>query len=810
MNMPYFFLDIKYAFRLLFNAPKFTAMTLAVLVGGLSIALFTYSFLYTLVYKPLPIPEANTAKSISLYYEGEHRPISAYEYLRAKEQINSFAEFGIYDETNTRLSFGESGKSLFSTMVETGFFEFSRIKPALGRTFQPLDYEPGATPVAVISYETWQNELNGEEQILDKTIELNGVITNIVGVMPEGYHFPSVSRVWLPLPEVRSNPELNLNQFYNAYGRVKPNKTIEQAQRELTQVVNQIYSEAAQLYDLPDFDKKARLLSFQLAQTGGEGGIVFTFLNVVSWLILLLACINVGNLLLARTIERQKETAIRAALGAQTSRLVSQLMWEGIIISCLGGLMSLLLVGAALHYTDIFLRSWMPGGGSYWWRWGMDLRTLSMGIGFTLVTIMLSSFVPAWRSANQDINATLRDGTRGAQSKKAGRLSVILVTIQIFLVAVLMLVGSVSGFIAQKFINLDMGDDYSNAMNARMTIPTDKYPLPNQQLALFESLKVKLEQHPNVEGVVAKNWQLESPIMLEGVDYASEQDKPLVDTVTIIGDTTTVGVDLVAGRQLNHSDKLGSRTVALISQSMAKRYWPSESPLEKSFTITFNDKTEKLYIVGVVTDRLNPRNIFGKLDAADEIYLSGRQFISNYQSVYYRITPNTANAEEIFYRAMFDVDNSIQLTYSVQPASKNRNLMRESMQLMSDITFGTGFFALLLAMVGIYGLTANSVAQRTHEVGVRRALGATDKNIILMFLRRGAKQLFVGIGFALVVYSLISVGFHNFTEGIFPVYSYPILAAIVTVALSLVVMLAIYAPTKRAVKMEPSSALRYE
>lgn len=808
--MPYFFLDIKYALRLLFNAPKFTAMTLAVLVGGLSIALFTYSFLYTLVYKPLPIPEANTAKSISTYYEGEYRSITAYEYLRVKDQINSFAEFGIYDETNTRLSFGESGKSLFSTAVQTGFFEFSRTKPVMGRTFQPLDYEPGATPVAVISYETWQNELNGEEQVLDKTVELNGVITNIIGVMPEGYHFPSVSRVWLPLAEFKLNPEVNLNQSYKAYGRVKPNLTVEQAENELGQAINQIYSEAAQLYDLPQYNKKAGLLSFQLAQTGGEGGVVFTFLNIVSWLILLLACINVGNLLLARTIERQKETAIRAALGAQTSRLVSQLMWEGIIISCLGGVMALLLVGAALHYTDIFLRSWMPGGGSYWWRWGMDLRTFGMGIGFTLVTIILSSFVPAWRSANQDINSTLRDGTRGAQSKKAGRLSVILVTTQIFLVAVLMLVGSVSGFIAQKFINLDMGDDYSNVMNARMTIPVEKYPQESQQLALFESLKEKLEQHPNIEGVVAKNWQQRAPIMLEGMDYASEQDKPLVDTVTVIGETDTVGVELVAGRQFNHSDKLGNRNVALISQSMAKRYWPSESPLEKSFKITYKDKTEKLYIVGVVTDRLNPTSIFGRLDAEDEIYISGQQFISNYQSVYYRIMPNTANAEEIFYRAMFDVDNSIQLTYSVQLATKNRNLMRESMQLMSDVTFGTGFFALLLAMVGIYGLTANSVAQRTHEVGVRRALGATDNKIIFMFLRRGGKQLFIGIGLALVVYALISFGFHNFTEGLFPIHTYPTLAVIVTFALSCLVMLAIYVPTKKAVKMEPSAALRHE
>ncbi|KGJ98089.1 FtsX-like permease family protein [Thalassotalea sp. ND16A] len=803
-------IDIKYALRLLFKEPKFTAMTLAVLIGGLSISLFTFSFLYSIVYKPLPLPEGDTAKSVSVLFDGNYNPITADEFNQVKQGLSTFAEFGIYDDRDIRISVQQSGKNISGSYVRSGFFEFSRTRPILGRTIQPEDTLVGAEPVALISYETWQSELNGDENVLAKTMTLNGEITGIIGVMPQGYRFPNTSEVWLPMSDDIFNASAELSEYVNAYARIKSSATIEQAEAELGQAVNQLYQQNVKLYDLPEMEKSTRLLSFQMAQTGGQGSTIFAFINGIAWLILLLACINVGNLLLARSIERQKETAIRAALGATTSRLVSQLMWEGIIISTVGGVLSLLLVGAALDYTEIVLRSWMPDGGAFWWHWGMDVETLLMAVAFTVLTILLAAFLPAWRSARQDINTTLRDGTRGAQSKKSGRISKILVTAQIFLVATLMLIGSVSGFIAHKFINIEMGDNYQDVMTARMTIPEKKYPAVEQQRALYQSLQEQIKQHPQVVDVLANNWSPGAVVTLEGVDYATEEDKPKIDTLTVIGDTATVGINLVAGRQFSHLDKAGNRKTALISQSMANRYWPGESVLEKSFQINIDDKQEKVFIVGVVTDRMNPSTLFSQLDSADEIYLSGLQFFNSFQIVYYRILPHTLNAEEIFYQAMFNTDRSIEMNYSVQLATKNRDLMRDSMRMMSNVTFGTGCFALLLAMVGIYGLTANSVAQRTHEVGIRRAVGASDNNIILMFLKQGARQLIIGLGLALVCFALISFGFHKFTEELFPVSFYFGLAFVVVVALSMIVMLAIFAPTKRAVKMEPSLALRYE
>jgi len=297
---------------------------------------------------------------------------------------------------------------------------------------------------------------------------------------------------------------------------------------------------------------------------------------------------------------------------------------------------------------------------------------------------------------------------------------------------------------------------------------------------------------------------------LSEFDYDDSRERQVIDAYSVIGNTEFSGIKLVAGRHFNQRDKIGARKVALISQSMANRYWPGESALEKKVTIEIDGKDEVLFIVGVVSNRMNPRAIFGKLDSEDEAYFSGLQFMKPSHRVYYKTIKGTVKAEEIFYKALFEIDRNIELTTTVVPAERNRNAMRDGMRLTSKVTFGTGSFALILALVGIYGLTANSVAQRTHEIGIRRAVGATDKNIINMFIKQGGKQLLTGLGLALLLFGIISMILHDFSQGLIPSYLYVVLAAVVTSSLSLIVMLAIYAPTRKAVVMEPSSALRYE
>jgi predicted permease len=808
-------IDIKYSLRLLFKAPKFTAMTLSVLVGGLSISLFTFSFLYSTLYKSLPLPEGETALAFSTETIGitgnldrNQNFISAYQFTKMAKSQESLAEFGLYTSRDVRLTLDEAGKNIPASYVDSGFFPFSRTQPLMGRTIQQHDMDAGATAVAVISHDMWQNEFSARDNILTTPISLNGVLTNVIGVMPQGYHFPDVAKIWLPIAESSLEAQQNSSLYFSAYARLNSDVSHEQATTKLSNALDQLYQQSVALYDQPIASKVVHLRTFPMDRLNGVGNTIFIFLNVVAWSILILGCINVGNLLLARSIERQKETAIRAALGASSKRLISQLMWEGIIITTVGAVLSVLLVGAALDFTDVILHSWMPNGMVFWWHWEMDIETLGMALAVTLVTIFLAVFIPAWRSAHQDINTTLRDGTRGAQSKKSGKLSRLLVTIQVFLVATLMLLGSLSGYISQKFINLEIGDDYTNVMRATITLPTNKYQEKQEQTLLYQSLIERIKNNPSVVDAHASNYAGYLSLTLSELDDNIE--KPSVDTFSVIGNTEFTGITLVDGRHFTHLDKIGRRNVVLISQSMANRYWPGQSVLEKKLELEMNQKQESFFVVGVVTNRMNPRSIFGQLDTQDEIYISGLQFIERQQNIYNKTMASGVNAEEIFYQGLFETDRNIELERAVQRADSNRNVMRDSMRLASKVTFGTAFFALVLALVGIYGLSANSVALRTHEIGIRRAVGATDKKIVLMFIKQGIKQLAIGLGSALVVFTLISLVFHDFTSGILPTYLYFALALGVTVGLSCIVMLAIYAPTRKAVVMEPSAALRYE
>ncbi len=498
-------IDIKYALRLLFKAPKFTAMTLSVLVGGLSISLFTFSFLYSTLYKALPLPEGATALALSTETIGismdmnpNQNLLSAYEFSQIAVNQTSLAEFGLYDSRDSRLTFEDTGKNIPTTYVDSGFFKFSRTPALMGRTIQLQDMVDGATPVAVISYGTWQNELSANENVLEMSITLNDRLTDIIGVMPQGYRFPGVAKIWLPLNQSQLDAQQNTSSYFTAYARLKSGISNEQATKRLSSALDILYQQSVELYNEPEASKVIHLRSYPMDQVSGVGNTAFIFLNAIAWSILALGCINVGNLLLARSIERQKETAIRAALGASSKRLVSQLMWEGVIITTVGAILSVLLVGAALDYTEIVLHSWMPNSLVFWWHWGMDIETLSMALIVTLVTISLSAFLPAWRSAHQDINTTLRDGTRGAQSKKAGRLSRLLVTTQVFLVAFLMLLGALSGYITQTFINLEIGDDYSDSMRATINLPKDKYKTPQEQAQLFQSLLERIKSDSSV------------------------------------------------------------------------------------------------------------------------------------------------------------------------------------------------------------------------------------------------------------------------------------------------------------------------
>ncbi len=801
-------LDIRYAFRLLIKAPKFTALTLLVLIGGLSLSLFTFSFLYSLVYKPLPLPEGESIYRAFINHTGDHFAPVAYEYEQALKQLDLVAESGRWESTSLRLSNGDTGKTIPASFIEPSMFSFTRTQPILGRAITDTDLQPDAPKVVLLSFSFWQTEFHGDPDIVGKTVRLNDTTTSIVGVMPEGYLFPINSKLWVPLPQSLQQIQPTSKARIYTYLRLQPGVTPEQAERELSEVTNSLYQANRKQYDKPEGDVYVELASFPSAQTDREGGLVFSFFNLIAFAILILACINVGNLLLARAIERQKEIAIRAALGAPRTRLTLHLMWEGIIITLLGGLLSVLLVGELLSITDRVIKSALPDNIPFWWSWGLDWPTLLMAILFVLVTIILASFIPAWRAANQDINATLRDGTRGAQSRKAGKLSRMLVTFQIFLISTLLLMGSVSAFIAYFLLNLDFGVNNDRVYFSILALPKTEYTSAEEQRNFYQGFLNELKASPQITNAFAYSFVGQSEYLNQDKPSANVNAKK-IKTYAVIGQGDFYRAELLQGRHIDARDHENAQKVVLISESMAERYWPGDNVLGRPITIQLDQETHTVTIVGVVANLADGSSFYTETAVDDEMYLSGLQFITSSQRVLYQYHDNAKVAEESYYKALFKFNRTLE-PYSMKPAAFETEMMKKTAKLIAWITFGSAGFALLLALTGIYGLTANSVAQRTHEIGVRRAVGATDRSIIRLFLKYGSRQLVVGIGAGLLLFSLIAFAFQNFTENMLPIALYAVLVVAVVVVLSCIVMVAIYLPTRKAVKLEPSEALRYE
>jgi predicted permease len=802
-------MDLKYAFRQLLKAPKFTVLTLLVLVGGLSISLFTFSFLYSLIYKPLPLPDGDNIYRLSISLDGSGRQIPAYEFLQIRRQLKSVKQVGIFDGTSARLSIEDAGKTLQGTYVEKEIFEFTQTSPILGRVFSSDDMQAGAKPTVVVSQHTWANTFDNDENIIGKRILLNGSWTEVIGVMPKGFGFPVNSRLWLPYSSNLLNFQQHSDDYIQVYLKLNKGYKVEQAEAEIATAVAQIYQHTSKKYNKRQGKIGARLLTFPHAQTDGEGNLVFTFFNLIAFFILLLACINVGNLLLARAIEKRKEIAIRAALGAPIKRLTIQIMLEGIVITLLGGLLSLLLVGDLLGYTNTLLHSALSDNLPFWWHWGMSKETVLMAVAFTLITLFLASFLPAWRIANQDINSALRDGTRGAQSKKSGKASRIMVTAQVFLISTLMLIGSLSAFISHYLLNLEIGENFEQVVQGSIYLPEKKYKDEQQYVAFFDAFQTRIKQKENVIDSTIRVYRGALPISIESLGLTNEIDYPRVEAISLFGNTQFLGINLVEGRHLDQRDNHSNRKAVIVSESMVKRYWPGQNVLDKPIKLKIDEKWHTAYIVGIVTDKINTSSLLSNKDNTDEVYLSGYQFPHNFYYVYYKYQGRLDRAIESFYQVIYSLDKSIE-PYRVEPADKNIDIMRSSMRLTSRVTFIAGGFALLLALTGIYGLTSNAVARRTHEIGIRRAVGATDREIIKMFMQQGSKQLFIGLTAGLVFFTLIAFVFDNFTDGNIPIKLYFLMAAVVSLGLTIVVLLAIYSPTSKAVEMEPNAALRYE
>ncbi|HEV7919898.1 MAG TPA: ABC transporter permease, partial [Thermoanaerobaculia bacterium] len=638
-------MDIRYTLRLLFKSPGFTLLTLLVLTGGLTVTLFTFSFFFTMFYKPLPLKDG-----AGIYRISERMPL--YEYSEARSKLSAFSEFGVWRDEQVRLSAAEDSQSLFGTYTEGNLFEFARTNPLYGRALQPQDNEAGAAPVAVISYKLWQNRFEGNPNAIGKVIKINNQDTEVVGIMPKGFAFPLSTEIWLPFTHEQLHPTSTSFTFANFHGRLARSATRDQATAQLDQLVRSSFeSRVKQAGEKIELSREAfRLDSYPVAQIGG-GAIVDVAMygiNIVSTLILLLAGINVGNMLLARAVARGKESAIRVALGAKESRLIGQLMWEGGLIVVVGTLLALVITGVMLSSTTVFLESAFGRNGAppFWWQWGLDKETLIAAFGFMALTLFTVCYLPARKSARADVNMELRDGTRGAQGRKAGKLMRTLVTAQIMFVSLIMSIGFLFFSLVRKGERIEPGYDMTNLMAADVTFPEDKTVTNAQRAQLLSQLLQDLESRNGVRDAFVWTPMGSSEAIVEGLDAQTQLPPVSVQQLLLQNDFKTI--PLVEGRYLDDRERAAAENAdfrtALVSQSFARKRWKAgESALGKRVQLNVEGKPVWYTVVGVTKDITTSFTEAPEL--TDEIYLSAFQTDNQQPRVYFR-SEQSANLAE--------------------------------------------------------------------------------------------------------------------------------------------------------------------
>lgn len=805
-----YWMDVKYALRLLRKTPFFSALTILVLAGGLATSLYTYGLLNTALYNALPIVDGARVVCI----EGrsgsiETQTMDAYELAQIIPRVTQLEGMSIYNDTDVELADRELSQMVPATYGPTDMLTFTGIKPELGRGFLPDDSIEGAESVVVISHAMWQSAFAGAQDVIGHVVHINRKPVRIVGVMPEGFGFPVWSQLWLPIPQNQAHPASETTSgAVSVYARLRPGASIASATAELgTILADQRRSHPR--VDGKSYDYDALILeTFPMSLAGGDSGrVVYTVLNLVAVFIMLLSCVNVGNMLLARTQMRLKEIAVRVAIGAPRRRLLWQMMVESLLICVAGGVLALLLVAWWLKSTDRFLHAWM-GRLPFWAHWGVDGTAVLMTLGAVLFAVFVVSIVPTWRVLGIPCTALLRDGTRGARGRLSGRVSRVLVTLQVVLIAVVLILGGVMTFVAYRTGHIDPGIDGQRLLAMDLTAPPSE-DTASKQAQYHDRLLSEVRADQNVAGAMLWTTTGSRRFAVDGQTFPLAENYPEATIRTTSDAPVNVGARLLDGRYFDTRDGAdGSRSV-LVSKTLADRYWPGVSPVGRSIQLLDADGKvrEQRVVVGVLGDVLDDGQMTQPdARAVTAIYLPFDQAPQASARFLVRYRSDESSARASLLGAAWQANAAPGVMVDRYTAMHDR--MVAISRNLAQLFVYSGLFTLLLALTGIYGLCSQDVFGRTQEVGLRRAIGASDSSIRRLFLGQSGRRLAVGLALAMAV-SGVGLSLLSRLAGLG--VGVPVAIGVsVIVLISLLVGMATFLSCQQILRGEPAEGLRYE
>jgi putative ABC transport system permease protein len=806
-----FLQDLRFGARMLRKNPGFAIaaiFTLALGIGG-NTAIFTITS--SVLLKALPYQSPQQLISLDAQSkDGQSHCCSLNRFDNVHDKSKSFS--GVVAAANDNFNLTGRGEPLQvpSARVSADFFQVLGVTPQLGRFFLPEEGQPAGKPVIVISDTLWHSRFGGDPNVLSQTVALDGTPYNIIGVLPAGIQFPFLAPadVWTPRYFEHSlfTPQ-RLRQgvgYLSIIARLRPGVSHEQAVAEMNILHRQYHQENP---TAPDADPGLSMVVTDLqdsvvANIRGK----LLILSIAVGVVLLIACANVASLLLSRALSRRKEIAVRAALGARRSVLIAQLLTESVLLAFLGGLLGLGLSWAATRYFTTLADNALPRGIPI----TMDARVLLFMVAISLLTGILFGIFPALHLSKTNVNQTLRDEGRGSTGGHSSmQLRGLLVVTQVTLSLVLLIAAGLLIRSFSRLLHVDPGFDPQNVLTMNVSLPTVKYSDAQKQVAFFDDLLRRVSALPGVRSSAISAALPLVPKRITPVLPEGQPEVPLAERPFIIIEAIspawfqTMRVPLLAGRDFTEADKAGSPNVVIVNQALARRYWSGQNPIGKHIVLGRQPASE---VVGVAAD-VNNRGL--ALDPAIQLYFPFSQLPWVNMNLLVRTTSEPHNMVSAVRAQVAAVDSDQPVT-NIATVDELMNTSRADPRLFLTLLGVLSAMALVLAIIGIYGVLAYSVAQRRQELGIRLALGAEKADILRLVVGYGLKLAVIGIAIGLVAALALSWVMASTLSGLLYKISARDLTTFVLAPLAFLVIsfVASYLPARRATQVDPNEALR--
>jgi len=795
--------DLRFALRMIRTHRWFSAAVVATLALGIGLNTMVFTLVSAVLFRPVPVPGGARLVSIvnrSLAQGDRYLPMSYPDFQDYRAQATSFESLeAAIDKAGILSEPGKSPQSYHLEEATHGIFSMLHTPVILGRGFLPTDDRPGADPVVVIGYNVWQERYAGIPGVIGRQVHVNGQAATIVGVMPKGFRFPFNVDLWMPLvptPELAKRD----NRSLRAYAILKPEVTIHQAALELDILARNL----ARQYPA-DKDLGVNVLTFQQFFNGGGIRIIFLLMLAAVGFVLLIACADVANMMLSRALGRQREMSIRTALGASRWRVIRQLLIESLLLSSLGGLLGLGLAALGAHWFDLSTLAVRP----YWIQFTMNYSVFGYCAGLCIFSGLLFGIAPTLRSSHPDLMGILKEGSRSVGRHRGGWLSATLVIFQFALTLVLLTGAGI--FVRSLFTSLTVNPFIPAAQLtiARLELPDARYKDAEARQRFYDQLLPRLRAIPgvshaaivsNAPGLGAARQQIE----LEHAPIDNPAQRPRIALVAQSPDALeTMHLPRLRGRGFNDVDGTANHNVAILTRDAATHFWPREDPIGKRFRL-YDDKNKPTDWITVVGVSANMVQELMENDPKPLLFVPLRQEGWNNTSLLVESATDPLPAMRAAVQSL-DADLPLSDPYRLDQAVDHEVWF---LSLFGKIFLGFALIALLMASVGIYAVIAHATSSRTQEIGVRMALGANTRNILLLVMTRGLWQIAAGLLLGLAGAWPLTRLMGSLPLGISR--SDPTVILGVALVLALVGLFACWLPARRATALDPVNAIRYE